>query len=97
MASKASRTENGKEQPRRRRSNRGQNYIADWGGVNSAKLRSAIAAVAKSGAAIRFGYTRDGGVYAIGVIGDGEPYTEYVRPDEDIDLYLDGLAEDFSG
>lgn len=83
------------EQRASRRRNRGTGEQADWGSADAAKLRDAIAAVAITGAAIRFGYTRDGGAFAVGIVGDGEPYTEYVRPTESVDLYLDGLISDF--
>lgn len=44
---------------------------------------------------MQFGYTRDGGSYAIRVVGDGDPYTEFIKPTEDVLLALTGLAEDF--
>jgi hypothetical protein len=42
------------------------------------------------------GYTRDGGAFAIGILDGDEKHTEYVRPSEDIDLYLRDLAEDYA-
>lgn len=83
------------QQRRNRRSNRGNVEVAEWGDCEPSKLVAAVSAVAKAGCAIRFGYTRDGGAFAIGIVGDGEPYTDYVRPSEDIDLYLEGLKFDF--
>jgi hypothetical protein len=59
-------------------------------------LAKAIAAVTQHGFAIRFGYTRDLGAYAVGVIGDGDPYTEFIRPTEDIDAFLAGLTADYA-
>lgn len=79
----------------RRRRNRGSQIPADWSGVDADAIRTAIGSVANSGGALRFGYTRDGGAYAIGVFGDGDPYTEYLRPSDDIERYLQELAEDF--
>ena len=62
-------------------------------GVNSDLLYDAIIAAIEVGGALRFGTTRDGGAWSIGVYGDGEaPYTEYVRPGEDFDQYLMNLA-----
>jgi len=61
---------------------------ADWAGANAELIRSAICAAAFVGGAIRFGYSRDGGAYAVGIYGDGEPYTEFVRPMEDLDDFL---------
>lgn len=83
------------QQRSNRRRNRGTGDAAEWGDANSDKVLAAISAIAGNGFAVRFGYTRDGGAFAIGVVGDGEPYTEYVRPNEDIDLYLDGLISDY--
>jgi len=77
----------------KRRVSYGQGNTADWASANPALIVSAIAAVSFAGGAIRFGYTRDGGAYAIGILGDGEPYTEYVRPSESIDEYLAALVE----
>jgi len=83
------------EQRATRRRNRGGGEIADWSSVAPTAVVRAIAAVTREGGAIRLGYTRDKGAYAIGIIGDGEPYSEYVRPSEDVELYLNSLAEDF--
>jgi hypothetical protein len=68
---------------------------ADWAGCDPTTLMGAVAAVSRDNGAIRLGYTRDGGAYAIGIYGDGEPFTEYVRPGEDIDEYLRGLIRDY--
>ena len=95
MATKRGKEASNESQRRSRRENRRKENSADWTSVDSKRVLRVIAAVTKLGAAVRFGYTRDSGVYAIGIVGDGEPYTEYVRPDEDMDLFLDGLAEDF--
>lgn len=84
------------QQRSNRRKNRGNGFEADWGSADANKVLGAIAAVCKTGCAIRFGYTRDGGALAIGIIGDGEPYTEYIRPTEDIDIHLEGLTLDFT-
>ena len=40
------------------------------------------------GGAIRFGYTRDGGAYAVGLYYGGETCTEYIRPGEDVEQAL---------
>ncbi len=66
---------------------------ADWGSVQPELIAGVVVAVATSGGAVRFGYTSDGGAYAIGLYGDGDPYTEYVRPAEDIEVVLKGLIE----
>lgn len=67
---------------------RDQGGTADWSSATGDDLRRAISAAALVGGAIRFGYSRDGGAYAIGIYGDGEPYTEFVKPSEDINQFL---------
>ena len=83
------------QQRSNRRRNRGKSDPADWKSADPARIAAAITAITSHGYAVRFGYTRDGGAFAIGVIGDGEPFTEFIRPTEDIDLYLDGLVLDY--
>ena len=80
---------------KRREHSKGAGNTADWSGVDATKLAKAAAAICKHGGAIRLGYTRDGGAYAIGIYGDGEPFTEYVPPSDDVDAYLQGLIDDY--
>ena len=81
---------------RKRRTSSGNNgNTADWTGASGELLKAAIAAIARRGGALRLGYTRDGGAYAIGIYGDGEPFTEYVPPSDDIDEYLQGVIDDY--
>lgn len=68
---------------------------ADWTGVDANVIRDAIAAVSYRGGALRFGYTRDGGAYALGVYGDGKPYTIFIPPREDVEDYLRDLVTVF--
>lgn len=82
-------------QRRTRNRNRGKSDAADWASASPVDIQNAINAVTSNGYAVRFGYTRDGGAFAVGVLGDGEPYTDFIRPTEDIDLYLRGLYEDY--
>ena len=78
----------------RRRVRSDDTQQADWSGANFDLIAGCISRVARAGGALRFGYTSDGGAYAIGVYGDGDkPYTDYVRPHEDIDSYLLALYE----
>lgn len=71
---------------------------ADWATVDMAQIQETIVKVTKVGGAIRFGYTADGGAYALGIYGDGAaPYTEYVRPGEDIEAILADLGSVFDG
>src|SRR6185503_18868443 len=77
------------------RSYRGRTEPADWAGVESEAIRTAIAALGSIGGALRFGYTRDGGAYAIGVYGlETKPSTDYLRPGDDVSAYLYQLADD---
>lgn len=74
------------ERPQRRRAH--QSEPADWSLANPELVVKLILNVTGAGGAVRFGYTSDGGAYAVGFYGDGAPYTEYVRPNEDIDEVL---------
>jgi hypothetical protein len=66
---------------------------ADWMSADPELLQRVVAKITVLGGAIRFGYTRDGGAYAVGIY-IGEKYdTEYVRPQEDLNEYLRGLLE----
>lgn len=68
--------------------------VADWTSADSTLVLQLIAAMAYTGGALRFGYTRDGGAYAIGVYGDGDPYTLYITPKEDLNEALKDLMGD---
>lgn len=83
------------QQREHRRRNRGNAETADWGNADPVKLHRAICNVTGIGGAIQFGYTKDGGSFVIRIVGDGEPFNEYVRPSESIDEYLDALARDY--
>jgi hypothetical protein len=90
---------NGKtlENIRTKRAQKLTTEVADWGGVNAELVLQAIATLAREGGAIRFGYTRDGGAYAIGLYYGTERVTEYLRPSEDVETYFRALIEDFGG
>ena len=70
--------------------------VADWGTVDPKILVKCIEVASKKGGALRLGYTRDGGAYAIGVYAGANYFTDYVRPTEDIDEYLTDLTESFN-
>ena len=66
---------------------------ADWKSIDNEAISAAISAVGSIGGAVRFGYSRDGGAYAVGVYGlEAQPYTDYLRPGDDVSAYLYGLA-----
>jgi len=77
---------------RQRSENRG---TCDYAQIDPSSLHRVLCAITSRGCAVQFGYTRDGGAYAIRVVGDGDPYTEFIKPTEDVLLALTGLAEDF--
>jgi len=72
---------------------RASNAVADYASVDANLLQRAIQVVALQGGALRLGYTSDGGAYSVGVYGDGDPYTDYVKPSENFDDYLRNLIE----
>lgn len=83
------------QQRESRRRNRGTGQQADWQNANAELLLKLICNIAAYGAAVQFGYTRDGGSLVVRIVGDGEPFNEYVRPTEDLDEYLRALAMDY--
>ena len=71
---------------------------ANWNTVDATVIRDVIARATAAGGALSFGYTVDGGAYALGIYGDGaSPYTEYIRPSEDIERVLSELGAAFDG
>lgn len=48
---------------------------------------------ADAGGAVRYGYTRDGGAYALGVYLGDDYATEYIRPNEDFTAACIDIAE----
>ena len=84
------------QQREHRRRNRGTGETASWADANPSLILDVISKLTASGCAVQFGYTRDGGSFVIRVVGDGEPFNEYVRPTEDIDQYLTALALDYA-
>ena len=79
-----------------RRANRHKDQHADYTTVSPDILLLAIANVTIAGCAIQLGYTKDGSTFVIRIVGDGEPYNDFVRPSEDIDSYFEALAADFA-
>lgn len=84
------------QQRERRRRNRGTGEVADWTNADAILIHQSICSLTGTGGAIQFGFTRDGSAYSIRILGDGEPFTEYVRPTEDINEYLRSLILDYS-
>lgn len=84
------------QQREHRRRNRGTTDRADWSTANPDTLLRTICSVVNAGCAIQLGYTRDGGSFVIRIVGDGEPFNEFVRPTEDLELYLKSLELDYA-
>lgn len=95
-AGNAARASIAAQQREHRRRNRGAVDTADWSTVEADQLLRAIVAVTSAGCAIQLGYTRDGGSFVIRIVGDGEPFNEFVRPTEDIGLYFESLIMDYA-
>jgi len=85
------------EQTSIRRRNRGSSETerADWGNLDPALLAGVIRSITQHGFAVQFGYTRDGGSYVLRIVGDGDPFNEYIRATENPELYLSGVIEDY--
>lgn len=82
-------------EPQKRRRTRHDDTKADWSAAHAGLLRDVITAVARTGGAIRFGYSSDGGAYGVGIYGDGEPFTEYLPAASDVDSWLEGFKLDY--
>lgn len=80
-------------QKRKRR--RQNDTCADWAAARPGLLASVVETITADGGAIRFGYSRDGGAYSIGIYGDGEPFTEYFGATGDVDIWLEGIRLDY--
>lgn len=79
-----------------RNKNRGKGgETADWASIKPEVILEVIASVTSRNCALQFGYTRDGGAYCLRIVGDGDAYNEYIRPTEDVELYINGITEDF--
>jgi hypothetical protein len=67
---------------------------ADWSAVNSQLIASAITAITRSGGALQFGYTRDGGAFALRIYDNGDVYPIYLPHVDDIEGVLHEIIED---
>lgn len=76
------------------RKNHGHGRAADWGKVTAELIRSAISCATDSGGALLFGKTSDGGALVVRVYGEGDPYSEYFGPDEDIESWFASYMAD---
>ena len=69
--------------------------IADWAGVDGDCVVRCVAAIGVGGGALRLGYTRDGGAYAIGIYDGDDKQTIYVPPSESVEEVLNEIREHY--
>src|SRR4030095_8779261 len=80
---------------RRRREQRHTGSVLNLDSIDADTLKRAIQNLLDRKVGITFGVTRDGGALSITILDNGDNVREYVRANEDINLYLTGLADDF--
>lgn len=68
-----------------------------WTEIGGSNIVEALNAVCEKGGALRFGYSSDGGAWALGVYGDGPtPYTLFSPDPDTMREHLANLTELFS-
>jgi len=67
--------------------------VADWGTITPQVLVDLVQVVAGLSGAVRFGYTRDGGAYSVGIYLDDDRETFYYKPSDDLDDAVTQLTE----
>ena len=67
----------------------------DWEDADGKLLQKVIAVASRKHCALRFGYSRDGGAYSVGVYAGNDYFTDYIRPSEQINDYLRELLQSF--
>ena len=71
--------------------------VADWANADASLLFQLVCVVAMENGAVRFGYTRDGGAYSIGIYLGADSQTYYCNEKEGINDKLAGLIDHFKG
>jgi hypothetical protein len=66
----------------------------DYSSVPHELVWQCVTVMAALGGALRFGATRDGGALSVGFYLDGDTWTEYVRPQEDVQDYFERTLQD---
>jgi len=69
----------------------------DWGRIEDRLIWTVIQRVTVDDGAILFGYSRDGGAYAITIYGSGDPWKNYHHSDAAVSEFLIELAEAYNG
>jgi len=80
---------------RRRREQRHTGSVLNLDSMDADTLKRAVVSVLSRKVGVTFGVTRDGGALSVTLLDNGENVREYARANEDINLYLSGLADDF--
>lgn len=70
--------------------------VADWANANSEDVLRLVCLVGMEGGAVRFGYTRDGGAYSIGLYLGDDSKTYYCNEAEGINAQIRELIEYFA-
>jgi len=66
---------------------------AEFNQCTAGLMQAAVHYMCEAGGAIRFGKTRDGGAIAIGLYDGDEKRTEYLAPEDDLDMFLMDVLE----
>jgi len=69
--------------------------VADWAGAESNLVLQLVCKVGFLGGAVRYGYTRDGGAYSIGVYLGDDSKTYYCNEKDGVNEQLKDLIEYF--
>ena len=72
-------------------------HVADWANASSTAVGRLVECVTSKGGAVRFGLSRDGGAYSVGFYYGEDRTTEYCKPTEDLDKFLEGWSEFYEG
>jgi len=67
--------------------------LCDWSAIDPAILRGAVDAVTKSGGAIMFGVTADGGAFSICILQGDQKVKEYPHSTEELEEMLKGITQ----
>jgi len=70
--------------------------VADWANASTTLVHALVCVVGVAGGAVRFGYTRDGGAYSIGLYLGDDSKTYYCNEADGIDEQLRFLIERLS-
>lgn len=71
----------------------GPKTSANWGDVDSGIVLRLVDIVTNRGGAVRFGYSRDGGAYSLGLYYGEDRETSYCRPGESVEGWIQEWIE----